>query len=76
MAETHIESILAIDIGAVLTKAILVARIEGAYRFVGHGEAPSTVEPPWLDVIAGVDHALEHLAAVTRRSVPGRARSI
>ncbi len=68
MAETHIESILAIDVGAVLTKAILVARIEGAYRFVGHGEAPSTVEPPWQDVIAGVDHALEHLAAVTRRS--------
>jgi len=68
MAETHIESILAIDVGAVFTKAILVARIEGAYRFVGHGEAPSTVEPPWQDVIAGVDHALEHLAAVTRRS--------
>jgi hypothetical protein len=69
MAETHIESILAIDVGAVLTKALLVARIEGAYRFVGRGEAPSTVEPPWLDVIAGVDHALEHLAAVTRRSL-------
>jgi len=69
MAETHLESILAIDVGAVLTKAILVARIEGAYRFVGRGEAPSTVEPPWLDVIAGVDHALEHLAAVTRRSL-------
>lgn len=68
MAETHIESILAIDVGAVLTKAILVARIEGTYRFIGQGEAPSTVEPPWLDVIAGVDHALEHLAAVTRRS--------
>jgi len=68
MAETHIESILAIDVGAVFTKAILVARIEGAYRFVGHGEAPSTVEPPWQDVIAGVDHALEHLAAVARRS--------
>ena len=67
MEEARIESILAIDVGAVLTKATLVARVEGAYHFVGRGEAPSTVESPWLDVIAGVDHALGQLAAVTRR---------
>jgi hypothetical protein len=67
MEEVRIESILAIDIGAVLTKAMLIARVEGAYRFVGRGEAPSTVEPPWLDVIAGVAHALEELTAITRR---------
>jgi hypothetical protein len=69
MEEHRIESILAIDIGSVLTKVTLVARVEGAYRFVGRGEAPSTVEPPWLDTIAGVDHALEQLTAVTHRQV-------
>jgi hypothetical protein len=69
MEERRIESILAIDIGSVLTKATLVARVEGVYRFVGRGEAPSTVEPPWLDTIAGVDHALEQLIAVTHRPV-------
>lgn len=69
MEEHRIESILAIDIGSVLTKATLLARVEGAYRFVGRGEAPSTVEPPWLDTIAGVDHALEQLTAVTHRQV-------
>jgi len=68
MNESRIESILAVDIGAVMTKAVLVARVEGTYRFVGRGEAPSTVERPWLDLIAGVDHALEHLAAVTCRT--------
>jgi MutL protein len=68
LAESRIESILAIDVGAVLTKATLIARIEGVYRFVAHGEAPSTVESPWLDVVAGVDHALEQLAALTGRS--------
>ena len=69
--ESHIESILAIDVGAVLTKATLVARVEGTYRFVGQGEAPSTVEPPWMDTIAGVDHALEALTAVTGRALLG-----
>jgi uncharacterized protein (TIGR01319 family) len=69
MEEHRIESILAIDIGSVLTKATLVARVEGAFRFIGRGEAPSTVEPPWLDTIAGVDHALEQLTAVTLRRV-------
>ena len=69
MKERRIESILAIDIGSVLSKATLVARVEGTYRFVGRGEAPSTVEPPWLDTIAGVDHALEQLTAVTCRQV-------
>jgi hypothetical protein len=68
MEKVRIESILAIDIGAVLTKATLVAPVEGTYRFVGRGEAPSTVESPWLDMIAGVDHALGQLAAVTRRT--------
>ncbi len=67
--ESRVESILAIDVGAVLTKATLVARVEGTYRFIGQGEAPSTIEPPWLDMIAGVDHALESLVAVTGRSL-------
>src|SRR5512139_929790 len=67
MEEARIESILAIDVGAVLTKATLIARVEGVYRFVGRGEAPSTVEPPWLDTIAGVDHALEQLTDATHR---------
>ena len=69
MEEHRIESILAIDIGSVLTKTTLLARVEGIYRFVGRGEAPSTVEPPWLDTIAGVDHALEQLTDVTHRKV-------
>jgi hypothetical protein len=68
MEEVHIESILAIDIGAVMTKTALVARVEGTYRFIGSGQAPSTVEPPWLDVVAGVDHALQQLSAFTRRT--------
>jgi len=69
LEETRVESILAIDIGSVLTKTTLIARVEGTYRFVGRAEAPSTVESPWLDMIAGVDHALTQLSAITRRTV-------
>jgi len=69
MEDSRIESILAIDVGAVLTKTTLIARVEGAFRFVGHAEAPSTVEWPWTDVIAGVDHALQQLSFSARRKL-------
>jgi hypothetical protein len=67
--EIRIDSILAIDMGSVMTKAVLVARVEGTYRFIARAEAPSTHEPPWLDVHPGVQHALNNLAMLAGREL-------
>lgn len=61
-----IESILAIDCGSTVTRALLIDKVDGQYRFVARGEAPSTVEPPWNDVMASVQQALTHLTEVAR----------
>lgn len=39
-------SLLAIDVGAANTRAVLFDVIEGEYRFVASGLAPSTAEAP------------------------------
>lgn len=69
MSEVRIDSVLALDLGSVMTKAVLVARVEGTYRFIARAEAPTTVEPPWSDVHAGVHHALENLSVLTGREL-------
>ncbi len=61
-----IESILAIDCGSTTTRAILIDMVSGQYRFVARGEAPSTIEPPWTNVMASVRQALNHLSEVSR----------
>ncbi len=60
-----IESILALDCGSTVTQALLIDRIDGQYRVVARGEAPSTVEPPWNDVMASVRQAVTRLYEVT-----------
>jgi len=59
------ESILAIDVGAVVTRAVLFDVVEGQYRFVASGQAPSTAEAPFKDVGIGVREAITNLQKVT-----------
>ncbi|MBL7062882.1 MAG: glutamate mutase L [Anaerolineae bacterium] len=65
--EQHIGSILLADCGTVMTKAVLLDRVAGQYRFVAQGEAPTTAEYPWADVAAGIRHAVEHISEITGR---------
>jgi uncharacterized protein (TIGR01319 family) len=65
--EQRIGSILLADCGTVTTKVVLLEPVGGQYRFVAHGEAPTTVEYPWSDVAAGIRHAVEQISAVTGR---------
>ncbi|HEC34234.1 MAG TPA: methylaspartate mutase, partial [Chloroflexi bacterium] len=67
--ERSIGSILAVDCGAVLTKAALLDRVDGAYRFVARGEALTTVEPPWRDIALGIQHAVEQVEDITGRAL-------
>jgi uncharacterized protein (TIGR01319 family) len=65
VANAKIGSILAIDIGTVMTKAMLLDRINGEYRFVASGEAPTTFGPSPTTVIDGVRHAVERISQIT-----------
>jgi uncharacterized protein (TIGR01319 family) len=65
--ETQIDSIIAIDVGSVNTKAVLVARVEGAYRFIARAESATTIEAPWSDAAIGTRHALEKLSVAAGR---------
>ncbi|HET9912594.1 MAG TPA: glutamate mutase L [Anaerolineales bacterium] len=59
------ESILAIDVGATSTRAVLFDVVEGQYRFVASGQAPSTAEAPFKDIGIGAREAIINLQKVT-----------
>ena len=58
-------SILAIDVGATVTRAVLFDVVEGQYRFVASGQAPSTAEAPFKDIGIGVREAITNMQNVT-----------
>jgi hypothetical protein len=57
-------SLLAMDVGAANTRAVLFDVIEGEYRFVASGSAPTTAEAPFKDVSAGARNAITNLQKV------------
>jgi hypothetical protein len=59
------ESILALDIGATVTRAALFDVVEGQYRFVAAGQAPTTAEAPFKDIGIGVREAISNLQNIT-----------
>jgi uncharacterized protein (TIGR01319 family) len=61
-----IESILAFDCGSTVTRAVLIDDVNGEPRFIAHGESPSTVAPPWNNVMASVRQALAQVSDVTQ----------
>lgn len=70
--EQSIQSILAVDCGALHTRALLMDVVAEEYRFVGSGVAPTTAEAPYSDLTVGVYNAIMDLEATTgRRLVDG-----
>lgn len=63
------DTILAADFGTASTRVSLFDVVEGVYRFIGHGEAPSTVGPPYQEASEGMRHALLELQAITGRAM-------
>jgi hypothetical protein len=61
------ESLLAIDVGTVTTRAALFDIVEGSYRFIASGQAPSTAAAPFKDISEGVHRAIENLQTITGR---------
>ncbi len=62
------ESVLALDIGSVHTRALLFDVVDGQYRFIAAGAAPTTSGAPYHDVSQGAHIAIGRLEEVTGRS--------
>ena len=65
------DSLLAIDVGTVTTRAALFDVVEGYYRFIASGDAPTTAAAPYKDLSEGVRQAIENLQIVTGRKFLG-----
>ncbi len=65
------DSLLAVDIGSVTTRAALFDVVEGYYRFIASGQAPSTAAAPFKDLSEGVHHAIQDLQLITGRKFLG-----
>ena len=63
------ETLLAIDVGTVNTRASLFDVVDGRYRLIATGRAPTTAGPPLFDVGEGVRMALDQVQAVTGRQI-------
>ncbi len=61
------DSLLAIDVGEVTTRALLFDAVEGRYRFLAGGSAPTTAGAPFQDASEGVHQALDRLQEITGR---------
>jgi hypothetical protein len=70
------DSFLVIDVGEVNTRATLFDVVDGRYRFIASGSAPSTARAPFLDVGEGVRQAIDRLEAVTGRQLIGENEAL
>lgn len=66
-----LDSLLAIDIGETQTRALLFDIVEGSYRFVAAGKAPSTIGLPWQNAAEGAHIAIDELTRLTGRTLIG-----
>lgn len=67
------ESVIALDIGSVHTRALLFDMVDGQYRFIAAGTVPTTAGAPYHDVGRGVQAAILRLQAVTARNFYNKA---
>jgi uncharacterized protein (TIGR01319 family) len=62
------KAILAVDCGSTTTKAILFSE-EGGWHLVSRGEAPTTVEAPFDNVMLGLYNSVRELEELTGREM-------
>ena len=61
-------SLLAVNVGASSTRAVLFDVVEGQYRFIASGQAPSTAEAPFKDISLGLHEAITNLQTITGKT--------
>ncbi len=62
------KSVIAIDIGSTLTRALFFDVVSGRYRFLASSSSPTTAGAPLFDVTEGIWRALEELQTITSRT--------
>ncbi len=70
------ESVLAIEIGSIHTRALLFDVVDGQYRFIGAGRAPTTIQTPFFDISEGIHLAISNLQEITSRILLEESRLI
>ncbi|MFH2040282.1 MAG: glutamate mutase L [Chloroflexota bacterium] len=70
------DSVLAVDVGSCTTRAMLFDVVEGGYRFIAVGQAPTSAMAPVKDVGEGVVRAIENLQETTGRLFLDSNRSL
>lgn len=71
-----INSILVADCGTVFTKVSLFGLVEGQYRLMARGEAPTTITPPHEDITKGIISAINGIEFITGRQFVSHGRII
>jgi hypothetical protein len=69
-------SLLAVDVGTVTSRAAFFDVVEGHYRFIASGHAPTTASAPFRDVSEGVSQAIENLQMITGRKFLGEGHKL
>lgn len=69
-------SILVADCGTVFTKVSLLGLVEGQYRLMARGEAPTTAAPPHQDITKGIIQAINEIEFITGRHFVDNGRLI
>jgi len=67
--QDDIKVIVATDCGSTTTKAILIEYVNGEYRLMNRGEAPTTVEAPFEDVTMGALNAIAEVEELSGRKL-------
>lgn len=70
------DTLLAVDVGSVNTRASLFDVVDGRYRLVATGRASSTAGPPLFDVSEGVRNALDQVRAITGRRLVDESEAL
>jgi uncharacterized protein (TIGR01319 family) len=70
------DTLLAVDVGSVNTRACLFDVVDGRYRFVATGRAASTVGAPVADIGEGIRASLERIQTVTGRRLLDESDSL
>ena len=65
------DSVLTIDIGSITTRVALFDVVDGRYRFLASGSAPTTTNAPFNDISEGLRSALDRLQTITGRGLIG-----
>jgi MutL-like protein len=69
-------SLLVADCGTVFTKVSLLGLVEGQYRLMARGEAPTTITPPYEDMTRGIIQAINVIEFITGRQFVSEGRII